>query len=79
MNGIDPGMSHAGTSFFWCFTTQFTMSDLGNPNMSPSWVVITFRTLVFASTPWTVLAKFSRTTITVAPESFSWCSTSRGV
>ena len=36
-------------------------------------------TAVLAITFWTVVAKFSSTTIASAPESLSWCSSSRGV
>ena len=42
-------------------------------------VTTTCFTFVFATTSWTVCAKFSTTTITSAPESFSWCSSSRAV
>ncbi len=42
-------------------------------------VTITRRTLVRPSTSATVRAKFSTTTITSAPESVSWCSSSRAV
>ena len=40
---------------------------------------ITCLTAVLAITCCTVVAKFSRTMIASAPESFSWCSSSRGV
>ena len=55
------------------------MSDLGKPSMSPSCVVTTLRTWVLPITSCSVRAKFSRITIAVAPESLSWCSSSRGV
>ena len=47
--------------------------------MSPIWVVTTVFTFVRPITSSSVLAKFSRMTIASAPESFSWCSSSRGV
>ena len=39
----------------------------------------TWRTSVFAMTASSVCAKFSSTTMTVAPESASWCCSSRAV
>ena len=55
------------------------MGPFGKPSMSPSAVVMTWRTGVPASASWTVLPKLSTTTMASAPESASWCFNSRGV
>ena len=47
--------------------------------MSPSAVRMTFFVGTLASTCCSVTAKFSTITIALAPESLSWCSSSRGV
>ena len=47
--------------------------------MSPSAVRMIFFVGTAASTCCSVVAKFSTITIAFAPESFSWCSSSRGV
>ena len=49
-NGIVPLMCHAGTIFFTRLTTKFTIQRFGSGNRSPSCVVITCFTAVFAST-----------------------------
>ena len=79
LKGTVPSMRQGFTILRLCFTTQFTMSDLGNPSMSPSCVVTTLRTGVRPITSCSVEAKFSRITMPVAPASFSWYSSSRGV
>ena len=75
---IAPGSSNAGTIFFTLRTTKFTIMPF-TPSMSPSDATITCFTGVLGSTSSSVVAKFSRITITSAPESFNWCSSSRGV
>ena len=55
------------------------MNDFGKPIMSPIAASTTFWLGTEASTFCSVAAKFSRMTMTLAPESFSWCSSSRGV
>ena len=55
------------------------MSDFGKPSMSPIEASTTFLVGTFAITCCSTLAKFSRITIALAPESLSWCSSSRGV
>ena len=47
--------------------------------MSPSDASTTWRVGTACLTCGSVLAKFSTMTIAFAPESFSWCSSSRGV
>ena len=64
-------MFQAGTSFLTRLTTKLTSGRLGNGNRSPNWVVITVLTGVFSNTSCRVWAKFSRMTMTVAPESLS--------
>ncbi|MNV58910.1 hypothetical protein D3C71_1513060 [compost metagenome] len=60
------------------FSTKFTTTPLA-PSMSPRPVVITCLIGVSASTCWTVSPKLSTTTSTAAPESTSWCLSSRAV
>ncbi len=73
-----PGRSNAGTIFFTLRTTKFTISPL-TPSMSPSETTMVCFTGVRARTSSRVWAKFSRMTIASAPESLSWCSSSRAV
>jgi acyl-CoA synthetase (AMP-forming)/AMP-acid ligase II len=51
----------------------------GKPSRSPADTTTTCRSAVRSSTPASAAAKFSSTTIASAPESRSWCSSSRGV
>ena len=74
-----PGRLNAGTIFFTRFTTKLAMTDLGKPSMSPIWVVTIVFTFVRGNTSSSVFAKFSSMTMASAPESTSWCSSSRGV
>ena len=74
-----PSMRQAGTIFFTVLMTRLTIQRFGIGSRSPTWVVITCSTGVFPSTCCSVWAKFSRMTMAFAPESFSWCSSSRGV
>ena len=72
-------MRQAGTIFFTLLMTKLTSQRFGIGSRSPTWVVITCSTGVLASTSCSVWAKFSTMTMALAPESFSWCSSSRGV
>ena len=78
-NAIAFGIRHGGTIFFTCFTTRLVSSALGCGKRSPTCVVTTALIGVAGSTSCSVCAKFSSTTIAVAPESFSWCCSSRAV
>ena len=78
-NSIAPAMRHTGTIFFTRLTTKLTSQRFGSGSMSPSCVVITCLTAVFGRTCCSTPAKFSTMTMAFAPESFSWCSSSRGV
>jgi hypothetical protein len=78
-HGTAPGRLKSGTIFFTRFTTKLVIAPFGKPSMSPMRVVTTVLTGVLSSTASSVLAKFSRITIATAPESLSWCSSSRGV
>ncbi len=78
-NLIAPSIRHAGTIFFTRLMTKLTIQRFLTGSRSPTWVVITCSTDVFASTCCRVLAKFSTMTMALAPESLSWCSSSRGV
>ena len=73
------GSSNAGTIFLTWRTTKFTRLPLAKPSMSPMEATTTCSTAVRASTCCSVLAKFSRMMMALAPESRSWCSSSRGV
>ena len=55
------------------------MAPLGKPTRSPSAVVMTCLTWVPARASCAVLPKLSTTSSTLAPESTSWCFSSRGV
>ena len=57
--------------------TKLTSSDFGKPSMSPTPVTMTCFTSVRAITSCSTCAKFSRIRIAFAPESLSWCSSSR--
>ena len=72
------GSSYAGTIFFTWRTTRLTIAPF-NPSMSPSVATTTCFSLVRPTTCCSTEAKFSRMTITSAPESLSWCSSSRAV
>ena len=74
-----PSMRQSGTIFFTFLMTKLTIQRLGTGSRSPSCVVITCSTGVFLITCCRVLAKFSTMTMALAPESFNWCSSSRGV
>ena len=78
LNRSAPGSSYAGTIFFTWRTTKLTIAPL-KPSMSPSVATTMCFSLVRAATCCSVTAKFSRMTITSAPESLSWCSSSRAV
>ena len=73
-----PATSYAGIIFFTRRSTRSTISPL-NPSSSPMVVTIGMRIFVLPITSCSVCAKFSTMTITSAPESFSWCSSSRAV
>ena len=79
LNVVVCARCHAGTIFFTCLTTRLVSIRLKAGNMSPICVVMMVFTGVRGSTSSSVCAKFSSTTIAVAPESFSWCSSSRAV
>ena len=72
------GSDQAGTIFLTRRTTKLTSRPL-SPIRSPMAATTMWRTLVRATTACSVVAKFSRMTIASAPESLSWCSSSRGV
>jgi hypothetical protein len=73
------GSDQAGISFLTWRTTVLISSRLSVGSASPSCVTSTWRTRVWAITGASVAAKFSRMTIASAPESASWCDSSRGV
>ncbi len=79
LNVTWPGSDQAGTIFFTRRTTRLTIVPFTVPSMSPIEATMMCLTLVFATQDCSVAAKFSRMTIASAPESFSWCSSSRGV
>ncbi len=72
-------MLHAGTIFLTRLITMLMSRRFGAGSMSPSWLVMMCLTGVLVRTCCSVLAKFSRMTMAFAPESFNWCSSSRGV
>ena len=78
-SGTAPSIRQAGTIFFTLLMTRFTSQRFGTGRRSPTSVVTTCSTGVLSITDCSVCAKFSRMTIALAPESFSWCSSSRGV
>ena len=69
----------AGTNFLTRRTTWLTSMPLTNPSMSPIEASTTVLVGTCSITCCSVAAKFSRITIALAPESFNWCSSSRGV
>ena len=77
--GTAPGSRHGGTAFFTCLSTALVSSRCSGGSRSPACVVTTLRKAVAAITCSSVWAKFSSTTMATAPESFSWCCSSRGV
>ena len=74
-----PGSEYGGTIFFTRRITKLVIAPFGKPSWSPMPVTITRLTGVRASTCASVAAAFSKITITLAPESLSWCSSSRAV
>jgi hypothetical protein len=72
-------MRHAGTIFLTLRTTWLTRVPLIRPSMSPIAATTTFFVGTASITCCSVEAKFSSTMISFAPESLSWCSSSRGV
>ena len=74
-----PGSEYAGIIFLTLRSAKLTIAPFGKPSRSPIEATTTCLTDVFAITCCSVAAKFSRITIASAPESFSWCSSSRGV
>ena len=62
-----------------CLITKLISQRFGAGSMSPTCVVMTCSTGVLFSTCCRVWAKFSTMTMTRVPESFNWCSNSRGV
>ncbi len=78
-NRTCPGSENGGTIFFTLRSAKLTIAPFGKPSMSPIEATTTCFTSVLAITCCSVPAKFSRMTIASAPESFSWCSSSRGV
>jgi acyl-CoA synthetase (AMP-forming)/AMP-acid ligase II len=76
---LEHQLKDSGTIFLTLRTTKLTSSPLRKPSESP--MAQTTATLVgtLSATSWNTLAKFSRMKIASAPESFSWCSSSRGV
>ena len=73
------GSEKAGTIFFTLRTTKLTITPFSPPSISPMLATTMCLTLVRGSTCSRVVAKFSRMRMASAPESFSWCSSSRGV
>jgi hypothetical protein len=68
-----------GTIFFTVLMTKLTSQRFGIGSRSPTCVVITCLSAVFFHTCCSVEAKFSTTTMALAPESCNWCSSSFGV
>ncbi len=79
LNLTAPGREYAGTIFFTLRTTRLTIGPFGKPSRSPMLATTMCSTAVLARTCSSVLAKFSSTMMALAPESTSWCSSSRGV
>ena len=75
----EPGSDQAGTILRTLRITKFVIAAFGKPSRSPMPVTTTFATFVRAMTCSSVAAAFSKMTTTVAPESLSWCSSSRAV
>jgi len=74
-----PGSEKAGTAFFTRRRTKSTIAPFGKPRSSPTLARITCLTGVSAMTFCSVCAKFSSMMIALAPESLSWCESSRAV
>ena len=66
-----PSSRHGGTIFFAYLTTAFVRTRLTGGSRSPTCVATTMRTGVARITCSSVCAKFSSTTMAVAPESLS--------
>ncbi len=75
---IEPGSEYCGIIFLTRRSTRSTTMPL-KPSSSPIDVTTVWRTLVLPTTSATTFAKFSTHTSTSAPESASWCSSSRAV
>ncbi|EWS57733.1 hypothetical protein Y694_04311 [Methylibium sp. T29-B] len=73
------GSVKAGTIFLTLRTTKLTSWPFQKPSRSPIETSTTCLTTVRSITSSSVAAKFSRTTITSAPESLSWNCSSRAV
>ena len=73
------GSENGGTAFLTCLSTKLIKAPFGKPSRSPIPVVTTCSTSVPSSTSCTVAAKLSTTTMALAPESSSWCFSSRAV
>ena len=72
-------IKQAGHSTVGLLGTKFTMEPRGQPSKSPMRVTSTLCRFVCGSTCCSTCAKFSTMTIALAPESTSWCSSSRAV
>ena len=70
---------YSGTIFLTLRTTKLTSRPLAKPSMSPIAQTTTVLVGTLSTTCCSVVAKFSRMKIASAPESLSWCSSSRGV
>jgi len=73
------GRLKAGTIFFTRRTTWLTRAPFTRPSMSPMLASTTVFVGTWSITWARVAAKFSRMMMALAPESLSWCSSSRGV
>ena len=73
------GSSYAGTILARWRTAKVIHLPNQKPSRSPIDAITTCCTLVWSTTSARVWAKFSRMTMAVAPESLSWCSSSRAV
>ncbi len=74
-----PGSVQSGTRRFTYRMTRLTMGPFGKPSWSPMPVTTTLRTGVRSMTCCSTAQAMSQTTMVVAPESLSWCSSSRAV
>ena len=73
------GRLKAGTIFLTLRTTKLTSAPLRVPSWSPMALSTTCLRAVLPMHFSSVWAKFSMMTMALAPESLSWCSSSRGV
>ena len=73
------GSSYAGTILARWRTAKVIQRPYQAPSRSPMEAITTCCTAVWSITSASVCAKFSRMTMAVAPESLSWCSSSRAV